>query len=781
MKIDKNCGSKLNKDYGFLATPSFNNFKDEVSEETLKKRRKYYLTHGITTSGLLESSSLDITTPYMLRNDGELLKCGDIHPYIKSYRKESLEETLKYLDLHKSFLDWFYNNSLNKETKDLIENFDRTEETVERLWYLTNQEFCRVRTSNYRYKTGGDNGEIYFRISSENFNWFDLIWNVCVKYANSIDYITIMKDPQTFGKQFDYIKIGGEEMNKYPLKDFIELEGEPLVESLLLEDLPKEIKRDIYGKDYINVAYFVSGHLPEKTSIYDVLRDRAHIDVYRSSFRKVEKEDFLQLETGGNIPAGSIVCGDYRGISVVYISDGDRWYNLISIDSSKIKRWNRPSIEDYFASYNITKQGLKKDLDDNGWSDIIQNKLDNVEIFVCDSSLYGRNFKPKVTDKTDSLQKEFNKILSDNDIDLDQIDSSIKRIFSIRYLSLVAYEYVPSHLRNRYETWKNNLLGGIYSFDLDDLNELRGLRKKLTDAKKKFKLDPSIKNKRKLLDLKKEVKTANDKYLSSTINEENFDFMGCYFILKAFIEKIKELNSAIGTTWEKSNKDNDAIRDLSDYIGILDDFQKYQLRNDDFRSLSSTRGWVDINKKVKDTLSEALKKAQELLDKIRNENVTDTEYNILKLTSDLVNDLKYKLQTVLRLKQSMKEDLNKDSNINEDIEKHDTLNPLLFDENDELKPEIKEAIEKIVNHFVEDLRTDGVKIDVKDVILVGSNVSYNYTKDSDLDVHVIVDKDTLDCDPELYTLLYGAYRSLFNKNYDITIKGIPVEIYVELY
>lgn len=105
MKKDKECKSRLSKDYSFSATLSFNLFKDEVSEETLKKRRKYYLTHGITTSGLLESSSLDITTPYMLRNDGELLKCGDIHPYIKSYRKESLEETLKYLDLHKSFLE----------------------------------------------------------------------------------------------------------------------------------------------------------------------------------------------------------------------------------------------------------------------------------------------------------------------------------------------------------------------------------------------------------------------------------------------------------------------------------------------------------------------------------------------------------------------------------------------------------------------------------------------------------------------------------------------------
>ena len=55
--------------------------------------------------------------------------------------------------------------------------------------------------------------------------------------------------------------------------------------------------------------------------------------------------------------------------------------------------------------------------------------------------------------------------------------------------------------------------------------------------------------------------------------------------------------------------------------------------------------------------------------------------------------------------------------LEEDIEKHDTLNPLLF-EDDELKSEIKEAIEKIVNQFVEDLKTDGVKIEVKDIILL---------------------------------------------------------------
>ena len=109
------------------------NFQDEVSENTLKKRRQYYLKHGIKTSGLLESSELNINTPYMLRNDGELLNCGDYHPYIKSHKDETLEETKEYLFLHNDFLEWFYNNTLNEEVKELISNLNYTQDEIDKL------------------------------------------------------------------------------------------------------------------------------------------------------------------------------------------------------------------------------------------------------------------------------------------------------------------------------------------------------------------------------------------------------------------------------------------------------------------------------------------------------------------------------------------------------------------------------------------------------------------------------------------------------------------------
>jgi hypothetical protein len=72
----------------------------------------------------------------------------------------------------------------------------------------------------------------------------------------------------------------------------------------------------------------------------------------------------------------------------------------------------------------------------------------------------------------------------------------------------------------------------------------------------------------------------------------------------------------------------------------------------------------------------------------------------------------------------------------------------------------------------------GVEGNINDIILLGSNANYNYTKDSDLDIHIILDNE--DLDPKLAESLYGAYRSLFNKKYKISIYDIPTEIYVEL-
>lgn len=120
-----------------------------------------------------------------------------------------------------------------------------------------------------------------------------------------------------------------------------------------------------------------------------------------------------------------------------------------------------------------------------------------------------------------------------------------------------------------------------------------------------------------------------------------------------------------------------------------------------------------------------------------------------------------------------------ETNLEESVEKHDTLNPKLWNEDNTLKSEVKEKIDLIVKDFLDGLKEDGIKINVKDVKLVGSNCSYNYNDKSDLDVHIVVDTKTLECPDGLYPLLYSAYRSIWNKKYDIEFYDIPVELFIE--
>ena len=103
------------------------------------------------------------------------------------------------------------------------------------------------------------------------------------------------------------------------------------------------------------------------------------------------------------------------------------------------------------------------------------------------------------------------------------------------------------------------------------------------------------------------------------------------------------------------------------------------------------------------------------------------------------------------------------------------LNPLLF-EDEKLKPQIRERILQIVDAFLEYAE---VSIKISDIRLIGSNASYNYNEHSDLDIHIVTDLSKI-AEPETIARLYfDSVKKNFKDSYDIKIKGIDVEIYVE--
>lgn len=113
----------------------------------------------------------------------------------------------------------------------------------------------------------------------------------------------------------------------------------------------------------------------------------------------------------------------------------------------------------------------------------------------------------------------------------------------------------------------------------------------------------------------------------------------------------------------------------------------------------------------------------------------------------------------------------------EDIQVHDNLNPKIWDSNSHMMlPDVREKLIEIVSSFEQYI---DVPIQIVDAQVCGSNASYNYTDKSDLDLHVIANFDIIDAPDEILQQLYNAKKASFNKDMDIKIHGIEIELYIQ--
>jgi len=103
------------------------------------------------------------------------------------------------------------------------------------------------------------------------------------------------------------------------------------------------------------------------------------------------------------------------------------------------------------------------------------------------------------------------------------------------------------------------------------------------------------------------------------------------------------------------------------------------------------------------------------------------------------------------------------------------LNPKIWD-GDQLKPSLRLKLLKIAQYFYEFL---GIDAPIKGVILTGSNVNYNWTDTSDIDLHVLINyKDVNDSIPFVREYMM-AKKSIWNNTYPLQYKGMPIELYAQ--
>jgi len=109
------------------------------------------------------------------------------------------------------------------------------------------------------------------------------------------------------------------------------------------------------------------------------------------------------------------------------------------------------------------------------------------------------------------------------------------------------------------------------------------------------------------------------------------------------------------------------------------------------------------------------------------------------------------------------------------LQHHDKLNSKFW-VGEKLKSSVRNHLLMIANKWA--IFSKIPKSGIKEIILTGGNANYNYTKFSDLDVHLIVDfKTIVDCDPKFVEEYLKDKKTVWELSHDIKIYDTPVELY----
>jgi len=112
------------------------------------------------------------------------------------------------------------------------------------------------------------------------------------------------------------------------------------------------------------------------------------------------------------------------------------------------------------------------------------------------------------------------------------------------------------------------------------------------------------------------------------------------------------------------------------------------------------------------------------------------------------------------------------------FEVHDEINKDFWNQpEDRLDPEIREKLLVIAQDFYNSLEVGDAQF--SDITFTGSLAALNYSKFSDVDLHILLDFTDVDDKTELVREYFNAMKSIWNRLHDIRIKGYEVEVYVQ--
>lgn len=112
------------------------------------------------------------------------------------------------------------------------------------------------------------------------------------------------------------------------------------------------------------------------------------------------------------------------------------------------------------------------------------------------------------------------------------------------------------------------------------------------------------------------------------------------------------------------------------------------------------------------------------------------------------------------------------------LQYHKQLNPKIWDTVGELKQDVKDKLIQIADAWVAFAKISPDLI--YDVVITGGNVNYNYTPNSDIDLHIVMSRSAINPDRAFVDEYLQDKKILWTLQHpNISIYGYPVELYAQ--
>lgn len=110
------------------------------------------------------------------------------------------------------------------------------------------------------------------------------------------------------------------------------------------------------------------------------------------------------------------------------------------------------------------------------------------------------------------------------------------------------------------------------------------------------------------------------------------------------------------------------------------------------------------------------------------------------------------------------------------LNKKDKLNSQFFKDN-KLKDVERGKMLGLAKKYIKALDIKDLK--VLDIVFTGSNANYNYTDESDVDIHILVDYSKIGDNEDLVKDLFMQKKDNWSNKYEVTIHKHPTELFVQ--